>query len=977
MNHFHKVTAFRLQQGHRSRYSGALKKLTLLFSLIFSSVLLFAQDQPKGQNPPPPLPTREISGIVKDSTDLGVIGATVSLTSDKDTLRTSTNADGIFVFKNVKSATYTLLVQSIGYTASKPVRYKQNDAIPRIVMDPITLKEEKNQLNEVVINGTPSITYKTDTVEYKASDYIVRKNATVDELLKKMEGMEVGTDGTVTHQGQTLTKAKLNGKEYLGGDLANAIKNLPAEIVEKIQVVDDYGDQAARTGVKDGDPEKILNITTRTDKSVGNMANVNVGAGSNKRFESGVFATRVNGNQTIGVNGRFNNTVNGVAPSGDNGGNSGGGGGRGGNGGGNNNNNSGAAGGSGGTTQNGNGSFSYRDKVSKKVEVNLNYGFSTTDVNSINNSTARRFAAIDTNAVPRIVDNVTNEVKRSIADNLTKSHYVRLEIEAELDSSNFLKIIPTFRYNSTNNSRIDTIFQDGFNHRDEFSNNLNKNTRPQIGATVFYQHLFKKPRRNISAQVELNSNNQEAEQIQDSRFTYYENVEETQSTQSRINRIIARKNLQDNYRGSLTYVEPLTLNTQLEFNAQVNYNGYDNTSTTRDIGANGNSAVIDSLSNIYDYSFTQGRLALNYRYGMDRMSKVRFSLGLTAVPAVLSGTKQSLGTTTNRNSFNLIPIARFEYLWSRQHKLQLNYSGNAVEPSFDQLQPVRDVSSPLNPIIGNPDLLASFTHSINANYNNYIANSRLNYSLNLNASMTDNAVIRNVVQIQDPDQPANRINETRYLNTNGIYNLNANYSVNKQLNDRKYNLAFSGSVNYNHGISMTNGLKNNTNVLTMVERFGPRINPTEWFEINPHVSYTHTKSSNTLLADANRNTNTLALNLDGRVYLWETYLFGYSASKNYVRGISSNVSSNPLVINMYVEKELFDRRGKVTFQAFDILNQNNFITQDYTGNAVVDTKSNALSRYFMVRLSMRLQKWTGAKGKNGRGIMRRGDGSFM
>ncbi|WP_233260747.1 beta-sandwich domain-containing protein, partial [Pedobacter sp. HMWF019] len=291
----------------------------LLLCLFFSSMYVRAQ-RPGKQELPPPLALREISGIVKDSTDLGVIGATVTLTSPKDTLKVSTNTDGIFVFKNVKSATYTLMVQSIGYIPTKAMRYKQNDAVARIVMDPIVLQEQKNNLNEVVINGTPSITYKTDTVEYKASDYIVRPNSTVDELLKKMEGMEVGNDGTLVHQGQNVTKAKLNGKEYLGGDIANAIKNLPAEIVDKIQIVDDYGDQAARTGIKDGDPEKILNITTRVDKSVGNMLSVNGGAGNNKRYDAGLFGTRINGNQTIGVNAKFNNTVNGVASSGDNGG---------------------------------------------------------------------------------------------------------------------------------------------------------------------------------------------------------------------------------------------------------------------------------------------------------------------------------------------------------------------------------------------------------------------------------------------------------------------------------------------------------------------------------------------------------------------------------------------------------------------------------------------------------------------------------
>lgn len=963
MNQFLKVTAFWLHRIHSTRYSGAPKKIILLLCLMFSVTCLFAQNPRPQQNPPPPLPTREISGIVKDSTDLGVIGATVTLTSDKDTLKTSTNADGVFVFKNVKSATYILLVQSIGYTSSKPVRYKQNDAVARIVMDPIVLKEEKNLLNEVVINGAPSITYKTDTVEYRASDYIVRKNATVDELLKKMEGMEVSNDGTLVHQGQNVTKAKLNGKEYLGGDIANAIKNLPAEIVDKIQIVDDYGDQAARTGIKDGDPEKILNITTRTDKSVGNMANLSGGAGNNKRYEGNLFATRVNGNQTIGINGRFNNTVNGVAPSGDNGGGGGGGRGNGGGGGG-------GGGGSGGTTTTENASFSYRDKLSKAIDINLNYGFTSSDVNSLNSSVSERVTPLGT----------IFSTSGSLSDNLSKNHNFRMELEANLDSNNYLKIIPTLRYSSSSNTRADSLFQKGsVTHQDQISSGVNKNTRPQLGASVFYQHLFKKPRRNFSFQVELNSNNQDAEQRQNSNIIYYKDETETILKDSLVNRLVARKNLQDTYRGSITYVEPLTLNTQLELNAQTTYNGYDNTATTSNLNPNGNLLVIDSLSNIYDYSFIQSRIALNYRYGMSNLSKVRFSVGITAVPALLSGTKVSLGTTTNRSSFNLIPIARFEYLWSRQHKIQLNYSGNAIEPTFDQIQPVRDVSSPQNPIVGNPNLLASFAHTINANYNNYIANSKLNYSVNLSTTLTDNAVIRNVIQLPDPAVAGKNsfINETRYLNTNGVYRFNANYSISKQLNDRRYNLSFSGSVNLDHRLSMTDNQKNITDVWTFIERVGPRINPTEWFEINPNVSFNRTTAVNSFLTAANNQTNTIALNLDGRVYLWDTYLFGYSASKNYVSGISSNVTSNPFVINMYAEKEVFDRRGKITFQAFDLLNQNNFVSRNIVDNVTTDTKSNALSRYFMIRLSMRLQKWTGAQGKNGRAIMRRGDGSFM
>jgi uncharacterized membrane protein YgcG len=944
----------------------------ILISFLFPAQLI-AQTKPTAppKAKPAQLPFREISGIVKDTTDNEVPGATVTLTSDQDTLKMSTNVDGIFIFKNVKSATYTLQVQSIGFTKTPPMRFKQNDAIPRIVMDPIILKEEQNTLNEVVIRGEPSITYKVDTVEYRASDYIVRENATVDELLKKMEGMEVSNDGTLVHQGLAVTRAKVNGKEYQGGDIATAIQNLPAEIVDKIQIVDDYGDQAAMTGVKDGDPEKVLNISTKTSKSVGNMANIHAGGGNNERYQTGLFATRMNGNQTMGLNGRFNNTINGVSGGGnesDNGGGRGGssGGGRGGS----NQGGGQSSGGSGGTTTSGSGGFSYRDKLGQKVEINMNYRFSTNDVNSLNSSESLNPSSLGT----------TFSVNNSNSDNISKTHNFNAEVEAKLDSNNFLRVVPTLRYSSTSAFSNSSLYQTGLLHQNRESINSSTNKKPQIGISVFYQHLFDNMRRNLSVQAELNSNNQDMEQERDIKIVYFLNEAETQTRDSAINRIVARKNLQDNYRGSMTYVEPLTAISQFELNAQVNHNGYDNSATTRNITPNGNSQIIDSLSNIYDYSFTQGRFALNYRYGVGNTSKVKFSVGLTAVPALLSGTKVSLGTTTNRASFNLIPIARFEYLWSMQHKFAINYSGSAQEPTFDQIQPVRDVSNPQNPVIGNPDLKATFVHAIKADYNNYIANSKLNYSINLVGALTDNSVIRNTLEILDPSVQGTKvyIRETRFLNTNGAYRLSANYSVSKQLNDRKYNLSLSGSARYDHRPSMSNNQTNINTVQTFIERFGPRINPTEWFEINPNVSYNFTKSMNSLPSFIDTKINTLAFNLDGRLYFLKSYLFGYSASKNYVSGISANVSSNPFVINMYLEKEFFKRRGKVTFQAFDLLNQNNFVNREIRENGgYEDTKSNALSRYFMLRLSMRLQKWTGAKGKGGKPVMRRGDGSFM
>lgn len=946
------------------------KGVFLLVLLLVVGLLGYGQKQPRVV--PPPLDIREISGIVKDTTDLGLPGVTVRLTSKNDTLVSLTNPDGIFVFKNVKSATYTLSFTMMGFK-QQINKYKQNDASKRIVMDPVVLKPMTNTLNEVVINGTPSITYKTDTVEYKASDYIVRENATVDELLKKMEGMEVGNDGTLIHQGNNITKAKINGKVYAGGDVGTAIQNLPAEIVDKIQIVDDYGDQAARTGIKDGDPEKVLNIVTRTDKSVGNSARINAGAGNNNRYETSAFGTRLNQNQNLALNLRLNNTVNGVsnATGGGNettasgGGGNGNGGGRGGNGGGRNGNNTtnASSSGSGGTTNSGGANFSYRDQLGQKVRINTNYRYNFNDTKSLNNSLS---TTVGTDAPIY----AANESKGT---NNAKTHTFSFEVEADLDSNNFLRITPEISYTSSLIGSQFSNFQTGFIHQDQTGGNTTSNKRPNYGITAFYQHIFNKPRRNVSLQLSLNHKQQETDQERNSNIIYYVDASNTVAKDSLVHRMVERDNLTKNYRASMTFTEPLGTNTQLEFNGQINYNGYDNTATTSNIDVFGNYARVDSLSNIYDYSFTQARLALNYRYGLSNTSKVRFSLGVTAVPGLLSGTKASLGTTIHRRSFNVIPIARFQYLWSRQHSIQLNYSGHATEPTFDQIQPVRDVSNPQNPVVGNPDLSVSFNHSINLNYNNYLANQKLNYSLNANATFVENSVVRNRVRIAD--NYGSYKYETRFLNMDGAYRIGGNYSVSKQLDNRKYNLALSGNVSYNNGIAMSNDVKNITETWNIMQRFGPRITPTEWLEVNPNVSYRILKSNNTLdMGEV--DTKTWALNIDGRFYMWQTLIFGYSASKNFVSGLQANITSNPLVINAYLQKEFWRRRASVTFQAFDILQQNNFIDVDVNGLVTTETKSNALSRYFMLKANVRLQKWTGAKGRNGGKIRRRGDGSF-
>jgi uncharacterized membrane protein YgcG len=960
-----------------------MKKLLLLLVIALFAGKLFAQVPARG-TVKPPLPLREVSGIVKDSTDNTVIGATVKLKTAKDSAVTTTNADGIFVFKNITSATFVISITSVGY---RPLarRMLNNDAVPRLVLDPIILNTQANQLNAVIVNGTPSITYKTDTVEYRASDYKVRPNASVDELLKTMEGMEVGTDGSVTHQGQTITRAKLNGKEYAGGDLAKAIQNLPADIVDKIQVVDDYGDQAARTGIKDGDPQKVLNITTRADRSVGNIARINAGVGNDKRYTGNVFLQRINGNQQINVSGNFRNTVNGVASTGTNGGSAGGGGNSGGSGG--NNSNS----GSGGTTTSGSPSISYRSQWGKKIQVNGNYNYTFRNVNSLNISDGSQFYTDVSGERQTILFNSNSD-----RQNNNKTHAFSFELEYSIDSANFLRVTPNFGYTGANSTSQTSRFETGYRHQDTRSMNESINSAPNYGGIVFYQHIFKKPRRNFSFQVNYTNSNQEQDNEQNTNIIYYTDASNTVFKDSLVHRYITRNNLTNNFRTSITYVEPLSLTSQLEFNAQINRRAYDNSAYTSNIDRFNQYDLIDSLSNVYNYAFTESRIALNYRINK---TKFNMSFGVTAVPTNLEGTRVSQGNiSTDRDYFNLIPIARFQYMWSRQQRFSINYSGNPSEPAFNQIQPVRDVSNPQNPVVGNPDLKPSFRHTVNAQYNNYISNSRLNLSANVSSSVINNQIVNNNVRIPDivtlynadgtpqlnTDGSIKQItsfkNETRFLNLNGTYNVNANYNIAKQLADRKYNLSLNGNVSYNHNVSITDNVQSFVTIWRLNQRFGPRINPNEFVEINPYIAYDITRTFFEVRPDQNTNIRTTAMAVDGRFFFLKerTLNVGYNASKNFVKGLSNNITRNPLIINASFEKDFFAKRSlTLSLQVFDILKQNNFINQETTANTVTNTRTNALSRYFMFGVRTNLQKWTGSPKRNGKPMRRRGDGSFI
>ena len=952
-----------------------MKKLLLIGALILLTGQLFAQRggggrgagsarTPAPATTPAVLPaaaeTREVSGIVLDVKGNPVMGASMSLSSKKDTIKATTNTEGVFVFRNVQLSVFVVSAASIGY---KPYveSFKMNDIKKKIILDPIKLKQDEKTLDEVNINGTPSIVYKTDTVEYRAADYHVRENSTVDELLKKMEGFEIGSDGTASYQGQQITKARLNGKDYAGGDVAQAIQNLPAEIVDKIQVVDDYGDQAGLTGIKDGDPQKVLNITTRDDRSVGNIGRATTAEGSNDRYDEKLFLQRINANEQLGLIGELKNTVNGVASTGINasgGGQAGGG-----------------SGGSGGTTTSVNPSLSYRDQWSKAVEVNTSYRYTSTDTYSINNSSGQTYTNFKVPGSTSTSSDTTDFTRYSTGQNNTKTHAASFEFDYHPDSTNFLRITPSYSYSNNTNTSDSQSTQIGFNNQYNQGHSVSQNISPNLSLLVLYVYRFKTPRRAFSIQYTVSSGNNQVNTAQNNTILYRDALQNL-VLDSLVHRTVNRSNFTKNDRVSVQYAEPLGKLSQLEVVAQYIYRGYNNSAVTSNIDANGFASVVDSLSNIYNYSFKQENISVNYRLNKPKYS---LSIGARAIPTHLQGANISKATSTDRNDFYIIPVFRFQYSWSRTEQASINYSGAPSEPTFQEIQPLPDYSNPTNPVFGNPNLKPSFTHSVNLKFNDYLPDSKFNFSVNGTVRYIEDAIITNSVQLPQP-KTKSYLNETYYANLTGSNSSNINYNVAKQLDDRNYNLELNGSINYRYTLDQTNSIQTHLTTWEFNERFGPRMTPNTSLEINPYVSFDDNRSYNTLIGSISSHIKTTALNLEGKFYVLEdrTFAIEYNISKNYIQGIAANITKNPFVANFYIEKEFFARKnGILRISAFDVFDQNNYINRSVTTSGYTDTKTNALSRYVLVSFTLNLQKWSGVGKRRGKVMQRRGDGSFI
>lgn len=896
---------------------------------------------------------RPVTGVVKDSTGTTIPGTTIKLLTGKDSMIVATDLNGKFNFPAVPVNQFSLVVFSVGYQPIKR-RFVLNNDKTLAVLAPIILKSDAIALKGVTISDVNAVKIKEDTVEYNAAAYKVREGAAVEDVIKKLPGVDVDKDGNITAQGKSVSKVRLNGKDYMAGDVTSLTRNLPADLVQNIQVVDDYGDQANITGIKTGDPQKVLNINIRQDKNYGYFGQATIGGGrdaipqthgstDDDRYIASTNVFSFNGNRQIAVSGNLNNTNTNLFNFG------GGPGGRGGPGG-----PPPGSGSSNGITTARSFGFNYRDSWGKHVTVYGSYSFSNNSVNTITNS-------IQNNISP---DNPTTNNTNATENDGKLNHRFNFNIEWKPDTVNYFKITPSYSYASvlTNESQISDLFASNTDiTQSKYALALMSNSSaPNYGLNVLYNHRFSTRGRNFS--VLVTSGSTKSSQYQNPVYDYLAG-----KANAPVNQMINTNSRTDSVGTSLSYMEPLSKLSFLEFNYGYHYANTSADKTTDTLTSNGDINRYALLSNDYKFQFITNRFGLNYRF-IDK--KYNYTLGVAAQPTLLQGSSLE-SAPTHINTFNFSPVARFVYNFSRSQALTINYNGSSNSPTYAELQPVTDYSSASYPVQGNPDLKPEYNNTFSIRYNKFDFASGNVFFSNVNFTATNDKIVAKTVTYPRNYPVKNLAGTilTQYQNADGYYNASAFYFFAKPWEKRKYTLFINGNISYTNNISYLGSVdttkfletdqKNIAKNLVLTQGARFRVDITDVIDAMANASYSINHSTNTVpQANVNNNYRTINLGVSGKNYVWKDWTISYDYTKTLYEGFTG--ATNPNILNAYLERRFLKGNvGTLRFAVNDVFNQNTAYTSTQNGNYINQSNVNRLGRYYMLTFTLRLQKFAG------------------
>lgn len=867
--------------------------------------------------------------------------ATIAVRNLKDSAVVAsgqTTGDGTFSFNKIAPGKYRLYAAFVGAkTVTKDVEVGK--AVLNIGDLPIA--DDGVQLGTVNVTASVPIVVKKDTLEFDGKSIKTRENAVVEDMLKKLPGVEVAKDGSIKAQGETITKVKVDGKEFFGSDPLLATKNLPADMVDKIQVIDELSEQAQFTGVDDGTRNKILNITTKNGVKHGYFGNSTAGYGSNDRYDGSLNVNKFDDDRQISLIGQFNN-INKQNFGGGNGvgnGFGGGGGGRGGN-----NGPTTTA----GITRTSAGGLNMADTYKDGTQFQASYFFNDSKLNINQNTNTQNLFGTSSTNINQALNNVTDK----------KNHRFNFMVDTKIDQSLSIKVQPNFSY-TENTGDANTNFTRSTGGQTSTGTQTSNTTAstPSIANNILIRKKFKRRGRTLSLNINTSINDNDGT----NRNKIEENGVTTVNNNSNINQFNDTRSSAISNTTRLVYTEPINKTLSVEFNYQ---NGYANSDSQRQVfDFNPLTQQFDLVNNLYT-NFYNNRTITNAG-GVSLTTtekKYNWNIGLAVQQTNRVNTNKTTGDKFTQNFVNLTPSAQFRYNFSNRKRLFINYRGTTVQPTIDQIQPILDNTNPQTIFRGNPNLKPSFNNRLRINYNNFNIESGRFFFARLDLNQNINNISNSVSLITDPNDVNVGKQAVNYVNVNGVYSADASATLSLPLlPERKLVLNISGGANYARNVNFispagtNNSVKNINNSYTFSNGY-KLVTNVDKFDLTGGItgSYTNSKFS----AQSTANTQFYTINPSFDVSYLLPAKIRIAADLDYIKnfGGGSLFNQQYVLLNPYISRQFFKNRGTFKFSVNDALNQNIGVSRTTTGISITDVSYNVLRRYYMFSFTYSLTR---------------------
>lgn len=941
-----------------------------------------------------------IGGTIKDQqAGTPLSGASIRLKSVRDSSVTQSSLSdslGRFLFQNLAPDSFSLSISFVGYKhITRGIRVDSTNikldstGIGAVDVNIAMVPNSSQDLATVVITArVPLARQKEDTLEFNASQIKVNPDATAEDLARKVPGITI-QNGQVQANGETVQKVTIDGRELFGDDATAALRNLPAEIIDKIQVFDRLSDQAQFTGFDDGNTTKGINIVTKANMRNGQFGRVYAAYGTDQRYLAGGNATILHDNRRISIVGNFNNVnqqnfsqqdLLGVTSNAQRGG--GGGGPRGGGGGGN-------RGGGGGGGFQGGGNFggfgssanfqvgqqnginrtnafglNYSDVLSKKLTVTGSYFFNNTG-NTTNETANRQY----------FLANVPNLNQTNSATSNNNNHRLNMRIEWRLDSANQILFIPnlSFQNNVTDRSTTTNSFFTSGKQVSATTNNTNSNTYGNnLNNTILYRHSFAKRGRTFSINLNSSSNTRHGDVYVNSLQRSFDSL--NTAIDSVTNRYTNQSNHGYQLSANLVYTEPITQKSQL----QINYNpSYSNSKADQQAFRQNNSTegytIFDtSLSNRFNNVTKAQNAGITYRIGSrDNM----LSFGANYQHNTISSDQDfPRALQVNKGFDNILPNAMLRLKLSTRSSLRLFYRSTTNNPSVTQLSDVVDITNRPFITAGNPDLKQQFTNVVSGRYtytntaksllfvanifyqsaNDYITNSTF-----VNSGSRDTIVAKRITL-----QPGEQL--TVPVNLNGYNSIRSFVTLAFPVSFIKSNFNLNGGITLSKLPGIINNVSNISKNTTYTAGAVIASNVSQYVDFT--ISYTANFNTvdNQLQKSLNNNYFQHVAGVQLNLLSKTGWFFQNDLTNQLYNGLTAGYNQSYTLWNMSAGKKFLKaQKGELKLTVFDLLRQNQSITRNVTETYIEDVQNVVLRQYFLLQFTYNLRNFGVAATRSG------------